>query len=302
MSHKATEWAFRQRGLKPAAKLVLLALADRHNPDMGCFPAHETIASDCEMSERSVRDQLNLLETRKLIKRQKFRVAGQFAKTRYLLAFEVDLQRQDLPSAKSASGKNKRVPTANSDRHQRQNLPTNLVKEPLREPVRRAAARKAGVGSENPGSCRETEPPPLGPEVLAPAFDRFWTAFPDPVEREAASKAFAGVIEAGEISPDDLVEAAAAYARSRHVERGYGMKPANWLARGGWRDEWQAGKAAKDAAPPNVDLDALAERWVEAVRAGRTYAASSIKPHVARHMLSRQLVTETELRRAGVTL
>ncbi|SEG14890.1 hypothetical protein SAMN05421751_11282 [Jhaorihella thermophila] len=41
MSHYATTWAIRQRGLKPATKLVLWYLADRHNPDYGCFPSQE---------------------------------------------------------------------------------------------------------------------------------------------------------------------------------------------------------------------------------------------------------------------
>ena len=33
MSHKATVWAIQQRGLKPATKIVLWFLCDRHNPD-----------------------------------------------------------------------------------------------------------------------------------------------------------------------------------------------------------------------------------------------------------------------------
>ncbi len=39
MSHRATNWAIQQRGLPPAAKLVLWHLCDRHNPDFGCFPS-----------------------------------------------------------------------------------------------------------------------------------------------------------------------------------------------------------------------------------------------------------------------
>ena len=35
MSHKATVWAIQQRGLKPATKIVLWFLCDRHNPDFG---------------------------------------------------------------------------------------------------------------------------------------------------------------------------------------------------------------------------------------------------------------------------
>lgn len=44
---------------------MLVNLADRANIDDGkCFPAHETIAEDCGMTERSVRDKLEALETK----------------------------------------------------------------------------------------------------------------------------------------------------------------------------------------------------------------------------------------------
>ena len=39
MSHEATTWAIRQRGLKPTTKIVLWHLCDRFNPDFGCFPS-----------------------------------------------------------------------------------------------------------------------------------------------------------------------------------------------------------------------------------------------------------------------
>ena len=44
MSHKATVWAIQQRGLKPATKIVLWFLCDRHNPDFGCFPTQARLA------------------------------------------------------------------------------------------------------------------------------------------------------------------------------------------------------------------------------------------------------------------
>ena len=137
MSHDATNWAIKQRGLKPAAKIVLWHLCDRFNPDHGCFPSQKTLAKDCEMSERSVRDQLNALEAAGLVMRQHSKTReGQFGSDRYFLAFEEDFpQRQNLPAAKSASGKNTQSPAANSRQNQRQNLPPNPVREPLREPV-----------------------------------------------------------------------------------------------------------------------------------------------------------------------
>jgi hypothetical protein len=58
MSHRATNWAFSQNGLKPAAKLVLLCLADRHNNDFGCFPYQATLAADASISRSSLNEQL----------------------------------------------------------------------------------------------------------------------------------------------------------------------------------------------------------------------------------------------------
>ena len=48
MSHAATNWAIQQRGLKPATKIVLWHLCDRHNPDFGCFPTQARLAEDYE--------------------------------------------------------------------------------------------------------------------------------------------------------------------------------------------------------------------------------------------------------------
>ena len=68
MSHEATNWAFQQRGLKPATKMVLLALANCHNPDRGCFSSKRRLAGECGMSERSVADQIRKLRDAGLIR------------------------------------------------------------------------------------------------------------------------------------------------------------------------------------------------------------------------------------------
>lgn len=69
MSHIATNWAFQQRGLKPSAKLILLALADCHNPAHGCFPSQAFLADACEINRDTVNTQLSHLEERGLIRR-----------------------------------------------------------------------------------------------------------------------------------------------------------------------------------------------------------------------------------------
>ena len=62
MSHAATNWAIQQRGLKPATKIVLWFLCDRHNPDFGCFPTQARLAEDAEMSISALNEHLTTLE------------------------------------------------------------------------------------------------------------------------------------------------------------------------------------------------------------------------------------------------
>jgi len=90
MSHEATNWAIKQRGLKPTAKIVLWHLCDRFNPDYGCFPSQARLAYDCEISRATLNRHLDGLEARGLIRR--IRVidpkTGQQRPTRYLLGCE----------------------------------------------------------------------------------------------------------------------------------------------------------------------------------------------------------------------
>lgn len=136
---------------------------------------------------------------------------------------------------------------------------------------------------------------------MAEAFGKFWSVYPEPVERDAAFRAFARLIRSGEADADRIASSARRYAQSREVERGFAMKPANWLRRGSWRELPAAGTEAEaDAAPQPADPDALARLWVDAVKAGKSYAASAIKLPVARRMLELSLVTEIDLRKCGV--
>lgn len=130
MSHEATNWAVRQRGLSPATKIVLWHLADRHNPDHGCFPEQARLAADCEMSRSSLNNHLNALEEKGLIRRIR-RVDPTSHKqmsTRYILGFEEEFAQE--PSPNSGHG-NPQKPCPNSGESRVQNLDTNSVREPV---------------------------------------------------------------------------------------------------------------------------------------------------------------------------
>lgn len=98
MSHEATNWAVKQKGLRPIAKIVLWHLSDCHNPTQGCFPTQEYLAEQAEVSRASVNRILAELEHAGIIRRHirlhpetKRRIS-----TRYLLAFEKDFEPLDV--------------------------------------------------------------------------------------------------------------------------------------------------------------------------------------------------------------
>lgn len=131
MSHEATNWAIKQRGIKPSAKVVLWHLCDRYHPDQGCFPSLDTLADDCEMSRRSVQDQIEILVAAGLVTVEKMpREGGRLPKNRYRFAFENATENlgQILPWEESALGKNDPPPLAKSSKNLGQILPTNPVR------------------------------------------------------------------------------------------------------------------------------------------------------------------------------
>ena len=106
MSHYMTALAMKQRGLKPAAKIVLYWLADHHNETTGaCFPSLKTLAQECEMDVASIKRHLANLEVLGLIQRtQRQRENGSQTSTQYTLhLLEPLAQNAPAPSANCAT-------------------------------------------------------------------------------------------------------------------------------------------------------------------------------------------------------
>jgi hypothetical protein len=106
MSELATDWAILQRGLHPAAKLVLWHLCNRHTLGSGCFPSQDQLTDDTEISRASLNTQLRRLEDAGLIRRQRRPGQGpkQWKSTRYVLGFEVDFPQKPSPDSGRQSG------------------------------------------------------------------------------------------------------------------------------------------------------------------------------------------------------
>ena len=99
MSHRATIWAIQQRGLKPATKIVLWFLCDRHNPDFGCFPTQARLAEDAEMSISALNEHLARLQELRLIHRVRTHDPRTHKRqaTRYILGFEEGFPQEPTP-------------------------------------------------------------------------------------------------------------------------------------------------------------------------------------------------------------
>ena len=70
MSGVALIWAANVKGLKPAAKIVLIQLADFHNKETGqCNPSTKRLAHECEMGRATLFRHLTKLEQCGLVTR-----------------------------------------------------------------------------------------------------------------------------------------------------------------------------------------------------------------------------------------
>lgn len=142
MSHAATKWAIEQRGLRPAAKIVLWHLCDRYHPDNGCFPSQDRLADDCEMSRSALNDHLKSLEEACKIKRDQRRDprTRKIISTQYHFPFENGFVATPCPEiGQGTVSENMPEPSPENADSRVRNPDTNLVIEPVIEPRERDA-------------------------------------------------------------------------------------------------------------------------------------------------------------------
>lgn len=210
MSHVATNWAFSQRGLKPSAKIVLLILADCHNPAHGCFPTQAFLADACEMNRDTVNVQLAHLEERGLIRRVRSidPATKRQRPTRYKLSFEADFEGQDCseeppPSPADPAPKLPQKPVSE--------IPTQTpkaVSEFPAEPCRKNGQSRVGNSDTNPVKEPVKEPCVGGAAAHTPeGFEDFWKVYPRPRDRKRAERLFAEAVKGG-IQAEVIVRAA----------------------------------------------------------------------------------------------
>ena len=104
MSRLGTDWAFSQE-LPPMQKLVLLALANRHNSETGrCDPSLARLAKDCSLGKTTVQRALAGLCERRLVTRTQRKAEGVFASTTYALQIGVGSERTNPLGSERTNG------------------------------------------------------------------------------------------------------------------------------------------------------------------------------------------------------
>jgi flagellar biosynthesis regulator FlaF len=246
VSHEATNWAIKQRGLKPATKIVLWHLCDRYHPDHGCFPSQETLADDCEMSRSTLNEHLNRLEWGGLLSRvqRSDKKTHRQKSTLYILGFQPEFTRNvEKPCPKSGHGTDEEQtqkpcpetghgavsgkspkPCPDFSQSRVRNPDTNSVREPVREPVCSADADPhTKIGFSETGE-------------VADAFDEFWEAHPRPIDIQKTRAAFIAAVEAG-TDPTVIIAGARAFAAEQDGNDPKFVKSsALWLKDKRWAD------------------------------------------------------------------
>lgn len=316
MSHKATVWAIQQRGLKPATKIVLWFLCDRHNPDFGCFPTQERLADDAEMSISALNAHLAKLEELRLIHRVRVHDPRTHKRqaTRYILGFEDGFPQEPCPeSGDGLSGTEEEQddnPTPDSGhgaisgfqpnpspdfaQNHLRNPETNLVREPLSKPVK----------EEEDAAAREAEFDRFFAELLTAlgfatnaTLPAWWQSWP------ARTHVRRWIDDLG-LSQQRIIDVATE-TRADHPNPPDGPKALDrFMERAAQRDAQAAIAAAKgtnakrrrkaDAAPAPSE-DELAAFYAAKVNSDEYLPKGMISPSMCGLMLARGLVTRERL-------
>ncbi|TBA80308.1 helix-turn-helix domain-containing protein [Rhizobium ruizarguesonis] len=167
MSHEATMWAVKVRGISCTEARVLWHLADCHNPIYGCYPKQDYLATACEIDERSVRRSLAALRDKGLVNWIEQREGKNRKANRYSLGFEAGFraaEKGELPenepdnlSASSDTSTGQEC-TSQPDSNDALNRTPESSIEPVREPVTEPVTERGSVrevSEDDPKSLRK---------------------------------------------------------------------------------------------------------------------------------------------------
>lgn len=259
----------------------------------------EHIQNIAQVGRDKLRNMLRELEaagyvTREVIRGEGGRVSG----TEWVIT--------DEPGSASSGVRREKEPQGEGeqDGNQTDHRPPEIQGIGVTDPLKNRPPEKPTAGESTPlrkptgknTNYKNPQPPSVaGDGGCSDRFDEFWAAYPNPVEEAAARRAWAKLTDGSDL--DAIISRAKAYGDDDRVKRGFAKAPANWLLGRCWEEMAPSGSAA----PVSVDLDALASLWAPKIISGGYVPVSAISVPLARHMRTKGLLTEDQLRRAGVT-
>lgn len=291
MSGMALIWAANVKGLKPAAKIVLIQLADFHNKETGqCNPSAQRLANECEMGRATLFRHLSTLEQFGLVTRhaQGDGDGGRSA-NQYELHLDISLGpssrtkrrkpvSQDVESQNGTRGKvsEKSKKSPNPETGAVSNRDTNLTNEPRKEPPTRARV-----------------------EAEASDLEMILALYPSDRVRDAAtSKCLIAEALSSGVPPDEMIGAVKAYAaETEGFTRSKVCFSDNWFRGKRWKRlvkqvrEQQLEVAEREAK----HFDQLVE-WIKCCH----WMCKHITIAQAGQLLLRKMITADELRHARV--
>ena len=216
MSHIMTALAMKQRGLKPATKIVLYWLADHYNGETGdCYPSINRLAQVCEMSRRSVQMQIDTLQELGLVQvSTRSRENNSQTSNGYILR----LKETDGYITKPNEGvKNLHGGDAKSALGAMQNLhPHNL-------------------GNNNQGSLTIFDQRRAN-LLASDRFEEIWSIYPRKVGKGAAKTSFQKALK--RISAEQLRDKIAAYSKAvAGTDQKFIPHLSTWLNQERWADD-----------------------------------------------------------------
>ena len=231
MSIKAMNWAWSVERLRPAERLVLLALADYADETGSCFPSQDALAERACCSTRTVRRVLDLFEEVGILSRSYRYIEGERSSNRYVLTSDY---RTDWPVDDYRT--NRAELEAKSDTPGGHPCPTNHQNH------------------------QEPPVPPIVPQQISNAFQAFWSTYPKKAGKIAAEKAFEKAVKTVG-NPTPILEGARRLRDDPNLPTGAEARfiphPATWLNQGRWEDDplpprGGAGMSASDQTIANL--------------------------------------------------
>ena len=289
LGRRFLEQVWTNQDLNSTQKLVAVALADHAKNETGeCFPSLARLVERCALSRRGVQNALKQLQELGVI---------EIAQNAHHSGANIYRFLPPNPEAEPCEGGARGAPPSDLEGAHVVPKGVHVVPKGVHVVPKGVHVVPEGAHVVHPNYQElSVTPKEQARSATLDGFDEFWTVFPKPRNETKSRTLFLDAIIEG-VSPNEIVEAAQAYAgENTETDPKYVAGSDSWLGRKRWKEHRRASK------PParQCEFATAAEFWATKVKSGKPISSGAIKANVAREMVGRGLVTEDELKRAGV--